>query len=411
MVLKLDLDDEIDLKKGETAAIYSSLFNLILAVIKGIMGLLSGSIALIADSFHSFSDIFASLAVYIGLKLARRKPDERFPYGYYKIETFASMVISVIIVLTGIEIVFESFNTFLNPKIIEMPLISLLVAALSAIISLLLSKYKEKIGEEIGSQALINDAKHSFIDIFSSIIVFLGILFSYWGYLRIQSISGIFIAFLIIYIGLKLTKDDVLVLLDANMDPEIIKKIKSITLSVEGVEDLHDIKVRRSGPFVFAELHIETRKGLPVKKAYKIIEMVKKAVKADIKNLDTLTVQMEPSKKKKLRVAVPIENRNGLKSKVSEHFARAPYILIADIINGEIIGTQIKENPGTKLETKKGIKTAEFLGKEKVDILVVIEDFEGPKYVLSDKLIDITTPKGENIQEIILNAYYHNSQS
>lgn len=92
-----------NLKKGEKAVIYSSIINFLLAVVKGIVGFLSGSIALIADSIHSFSDIVASLAVYIGLKLSMRKPDEKFPYGYYKIESFASLIISVIIVVTGIE--------------------------------------------------------------------------------------------------------------------------------------------------------------------------------------------------------------------------------------------------------------------------------------------------------------------
>lgn len=72
------------LKRGERAAKYSTLTNLALSIIKGVFGVLSGSVALIADSIHSFSDIFASLAVYIGLKLSQRKPDEKFPYGYYR---------------------------------------------------------------------------------------------------------------------------------------------------------------------------------------------------------------------------------------------------------------------------------------------------------------------------------------
>lgn len=405
MVLILEEKNRIELKKGEKAALSSSLINLILAVIKGIVGLFSGSIALIADSIHSFSDIVASLAVYIGLRLSRRKPDEKFPYGYYKIESFVSMIISAIIVISGLEIIFESFNNFLNPTMIGLPLLSLSVAALSAVVSFFLARYQEKIGREIDSQALINDGKHSFIDIFSSIIVFIGILSSYLGYLRIQGISGILVAILIIYIGLKLAKDDFLVLLDASMDPEKIKQIKSIAEKVEGVEGVHDIKVRRSGPFVFAELHLETKKGLPVKKAFEITEIVKKAVKADIKNLDTLTVQIEPIKKKKLRFAVLVENKKGLVSDISKHFARAPYILIADIDNDEIVDLKFMDNPGTKLEKKKGIETAEFLGKQKVDILISNEVGEGPMYVLSNKLIDIKSPQGENLKEILINAY------
>jgi len=165
-----------NLKKGGKAAIYSSLINLLLALVKGVIGFLSGSIALIADSIHSFSDIIASLAVYIGLKLSMRRPDEKFPYGYYKIESFASLIISVIIVITGIEIALDSYSAFLNPSTIEIPLVALFVAALSALVSFLLARYKQEIGRTIGSQALTNDGKHSFIDIFSSIIVFVGIL-------------------------------------------------------------------------------------------------------------------------------------------------------------------------------------------------------------------------------------------
>lgn len=401
------MDDKtrINLRKGEKAAIYSSLTNLLLAILKGIIGILSGSIALIADSVHSFSDIVASLAVFIGLRLSQRKPDEMFPYGYYKIESFVSLIVSAIIIVTGIEIALESFNAFINPTPIEMPLISLSVAAFSAVISFLLARYKEKVGRDIDSQALINDGKHSFIDIFSSLIVFVGISSSYLGFLSIEGISGILVAFLIVYMGLKLAKDDVLVLLDASMDPEKLNEIKLIAKGVEGVENVHDVKVRRSGPFVFAELHLETEKGLSVREASDITEKVKRTVKDEIRNLDTLTVQIEPYKKEKLRVAVPVENRKGLQSTVSEHFARAPYILFANVSNGEITDIVIKENPGVKLEKKKGLETADFLGKENVDVLIGNEVGEGPMYALNDKLIDVIFPKGKNLEEIILDVY------
>jgi len=401
------MDDKtrINLRKGEKAAIYSSLTNLLLAILKGIIGILSGSIALIADSVHSFSDIVASLAVFIGLRLSQRKPDEMFPYGYYKIESFVSLIVSAIIIVTGIEIALESFNVFINPTTIEMPLISLSVAAFSAVICFLLARYKEKVGRDIDSQALINEGKHSFIDIFSSLIVFVGILSSYLGFLSIEGISGISVAFLIVYMGLKLAKYDVLVLLDASMDPEKLNEIKLIAKGVEGVENVHDVKVRRSGPFVFAELYLETEKGLSVRKASDITEEVKRTVKDEIRNLDTLTVQIEPYKKEKLRVAVPVENRKGLQSTVSEHFARAPYILFANVSNGEITDIVIKENPGVKLEKKKGLETADFLGKENVDVLIGNEVGEGPMYALNDKLIDVIFPKGKNLEEIILNVY------
>jgi len=106
--VKMDDKVRIDFKKGEKAAKYSGIINFLLAIIKGVVGFYSGSIALIADSIHSFSDIVTSLAVYIGLKLSSRKPDEMFPYGYYKIETLTSLIVSILIILTGFEIALES---------------------------------------------------------------------------------------------------------------------------------------------------------------------------------------------------------------------------------------------------------------------------------------------------------------
>lgn len=403
-MLKINEKIKIDLKKGERAAQYSSLINLFLAIIKGIVGFLSGSIALIADSIHSFSDIFASLAVYIGLKLSRRKPDEKFPYGYYKVETFASLIVSALIIITGVEIAFDSFNAFLNPSIIEIPLISLFVAALSVVISFLLARYKEKIGREIGSHALINDGKHSFVDILSSLIVFIGILCSYIGYLGVDGISGIFVALLIVYIGLKLAKDDVMVLLDASMDPEKIKQIRTIAEGVNCVEAVHDIKIRRSGPFIFVELHLETQKGLPVKRAYEISNKVREAIKDEIQNVDSLTVQIEPFKKEKLRIAVPVENKEGMKSAISKHFNKAPYILIADVFHDKVADITIRDSPWARYDNERRIKVAEFLRKEKVDILVKSEVMEDQMHILSDELMDIIGPDGITLEEIIKNA-------
>lgn len=399
------------LKKGETAAKYSTIANLILAIIKGVVGVLSGSIALIADSIHSFSDIFASLAVYIGLRLSRRKPDEKFPYGYYKFETLASLLISVIIIITGFDIIIESFNGILAPKTLEIPLIALSVAVLSVAVSLLLAKYKERVGNEIGSQALINDGKHSLVDVFSSIIVFVGILSAYIGYPVLQGVASFAVALLIIYIGLKFGKEAILVLLDACLDPEIVENIKVIATNFEGVEGVHDIKVRRSGPFVFAELHLETKMRLPVQKANEISNNVEKLIKEEIDDLDSITIKIEPGKKLILKIAVPVENNNGLMSRISNHFAKSPYFLIADIAKGKMKNLQIKKNSATNYERKRGLKAVEFLKDEKVDIVIVKGEVrEGPKHALSDGLIKVFSPDGMNLEEMLLNAAINEQQ-
>jgi cation diffusion facilitator family transporter len=397
--------DFIHLKKGETAAKYSTLANLSLAIIKGVVGVFSGSIALLADAVHSLSDIFASLAVYIGLKLSQRKPDEKFPYGYYKFETLASLVISVIIILSGFEIVIESIKSIIAPTSISIPLFAISVALLSVVISFLLAKYKDKIGTEIGSPALINDGQHSYVDVFSSLLVFAGILGAYIGYPVLQGVAGLAVALLIIYIGLKFGKNAILVLLDANLDPKTVEKIKSMAINFEGVEGVHDIKVRRSGPYVFAELHLETKRRLSIAKANEISKNLEKSVINEIDDLDSLTIKIEPGKKIIFRAAVPVDKDEGLKSDISQHFAKAPYFLMVDLDKEEIKNFQLKKNPATEYERKRGLKTVEFLKNEDVDLLLFNGEVkEGPAYALSDELIDIVRTKGLKLEDMLLNA-------
>ncbi|HNR25337.1 MAG TPA: cation diffusion facilitator family transporter [Methanobacteriaceae archaeon] len=401
----MDSEAQANLKKGEKIAKYSSLVNMFLALLKGMVGVLSGSIALIADAVNSFSDIFASIAVYIGLRLSQRKPDEKFPYGYYKLETFSSLVVSLIIIFSGVEIAIESFHSYLNPEPIGIPLISLSVAVISVIMNLVLFRYQGRVGKEIRSQALVNDGKHSLVDALSSCIVFIGIFLAYIGHTSIQGVAGFIIAILIIYMGLKLGKDALLVLLDVGPDPQQIQTIQSLLKTIPGVEGFHDIKIRRSGPFVFAELHLETKKELPVEKAYELSEKVKMKVKDVITELDTLTVQIEPAKKDKMRFAIPLESNKGWDSSISKHFGKAPYFLIAELKKGKLENYKIEVNPGKDLEKKRGIKAAEFLAKEAVDVLISGEDVgEGPSYVLMEELIQIVDLEGEDLDEILDNA-------
>ncbi len=393
----------IHFKKGEKAAKYSAIANLSLAIIKGIVGIFAGSIALLADSVHSFSDIFSSLAVYIGLKLSRRKPDEKFPYGYYKFETLASMVISVIIILSGFEIIIESINGILTPKPINIPLFAISVSILSVIISFFLAKYKDKVGTEIGSRALINDSQHSFVDVFSSLIVFAGILGAYIGYPIFQGVAGLLVALFIIYIGLKFGKEAILVLLDANLDPKKIEKIKSIATNFEGVQGVHDIKVRRSGPYIFAELHLETKKRLSIQKADEISKNFEKRIIDEINDLDSITIKIEPGKTIIMRVAVPVDKDEGLKSNISKHFGKAPCFLIVDLDNGAIKNFQLKLNPAVNYEQKRGLKTVEFLRNEDVDVLLFKGEVkEGPSYALSDELIEVICPYEKNLEDMLL---------
>jgi len=395
----------VNIKEGETASKYSIISNIVLMLIKGIIGYLSGNIALIADALHSFADVFSSAAVFIGLRLSQRKPDELFPYGYYRIETLASLLVSVIIIITGLEIGWDSLIYLMDPPpAVSMAAISLVVSLIAIAVSYAVAVYKERVGEKIGSTALINDGKHSYIDVVSSALVFTGIIGEYIGLHGFQGFAGMIIAVIIVYVGSTLTKYNLLVLSDACIDRDSLELLRKTVLSVKGVEGVHAIRIRRSGPYLFGEIHIEIERSLSADKIEGMISRINSEVKRVLPSIDHLIIQPETLKKDEIVVAVPIEDNRGLDSKISPHFGRAAFFIIARTRNGDIIDYKILENPARSLEKKKGIKTAEALKKRNIDVLVVEKLSEGPGYVFSDSLLGTAQPEGSSLKEVIINA-------
>lgn len=259
-------------------------------------------------------------------------------------------------------------------------------------------------GEKIGSTALINDGKHSYIDVVSSALVFTGIIGEYIGLHGFQGFAGMIIAVIIIYVGSTLTKYNLLVLLDACIDRDSLELLRKTVLSVKGVEGVHAIRIRRSGPYLFGEIHIEIERSLSADKIEGMISRINSEVKRVLPSIDHLIIQPETLKKDEIVVAVPIEDNRGLDSKISPHFGRAAFFIIARTRNGDIIDYKILENPARSLEKKKGIKTAEALKKRNIDVLVVEKLSEGPGYVFSDSLLGTAQPEGSSLKEVIINA-------
>lgn len=376
-------------KEGEKAAKLSTIILLTLAALKGIVAILSGSVALLAGTIDSFSDVLSSIAVWAGLKISKKKPSERFPYGYYKAETFALLTVSLIIVASSILIMLESFQKFAEANVIQFSILASTVAALSAAVYYLLAKYKEKIGSQIGSQALLSEGYHSMIDVYTSLLVFVGIFFASFGFQFVEALIGLIISVYVLARGLMFGKDATLVLMDISPSPRRVKEMKEIAESIHGVKGIHDIRLRKSGPVFFGEMHIELQEGLSLERAHVISEEVETRIKKHFKELELITVHIELAHRKKMRIAIPTVEDKGLNSFASMHFGTAPYFVFADIEEGKIVGFYSKENSGAKLLHKKGIRAAKILVKEKVDVVLVGRLGEGPFHALGDNLKQI----------------------
>ncbi len=379
------------LKLGERVSLISAALTLFIALIKLGAGYVSGSVVVIADAIHSFSDVVGPLTVYFGLKLSQKEPNEKFPYGYYKAETLASLVVSLLIILSGVEILRESIQKLIHPEKISYPFLAILSLIISLVITTFLAYYKNKAGKKIGSQALIGEGAHSIVDSLTSIIALLGIIFALLGYPIIEPLCGAGISLFVIFLGLKFLKKDLLTFLDF-YDEELknlAQKIEGFVLKLPGVEGLHHLKLRKAGPFIYCEMHIEVDENLSFREAHEISDQVEKEIKRFFKQIAGITIHIDPVKKKKILLVFPVGNLKKEKLLASEisSLGNAKFFLFLLLNEGHIEKIWFEENKFKSLERKKALKIGEFFREKDVDWVIAREIGEGLKHVLTAKFI------------------------
>ena len=384
-----------NLQIGANASKNSTLALVFLASLKGIVGFYSGSFALIADAVHTSLDIFTSLAVWVGLKLSLRGSGETFPYGYYKAENLVALFVSVVILLSGVELVREAISGIKTQTVIEFQGIALGTAIFSAITIYALFRYKLKVGRQIDSQALIADAMHSYTDVFSSLVVVVAVAGSMLGITWLDSVGVIIISLMIFRLGFGIAKTAALTLMDAWLDEDSIDNIRQAVGSIQGVNTVEDIRLRRSGLVVFGEITVEIVGEADLKRVEMLSGKIESVVKGEVGNIEHLVVNAKPVKMAVVKVAIPVASIDeagveaGLRSKISYHLGKAPYYIFIELEDNTVKNWEILENPAADLVKKKGVKTAEFLKEHGVNILVIRDIGEGPFHSLRDDFVKI----------------------
>jgi len=187
-----------ELSQGGTIAARSFGVLVSVGVLEVLVGLISGSVALVAEGIHSFADATVSFVVWLGLRFTRRAPDGKFHFGYYRAETFSSIVVALIMSAFGFLILYESYLTFLFPRKLIFVESALITSFLATMVALYLAFYKIEAARKLDSLALKTDAFSSIKDVLTSIIAFAGIALSrYFGILQNDAIAGIIIAIFI----------------------------------------------------------------------------------------------------------------------------------------------------------------------------------------------------------------------
>ena len=247
---------------------------------------------MLADAAHTIMDIAGSVIVWLGLRLSLRKPTDRFPYGFYKAESICTLIVCIIMIFTGAEILRDSLERFYVPSVISFRPVVIAVAIGSGFVSYFLARYKEKAGREIDSQGLRVESRHSFADVLNSGLVCGSVLFTYLSVSWVEPLAAVIISAFIFWAALTFGKDSIFSLMDVSPQPAMRKAIEDTILGTPEVKGVHALRVRRSGPFIFVEAHVEVDGRTSLEKAHAIADEVEDRVQEKFKEVDSTTIHV-----------------------------------------------------------------------------------------------------------------------
>lgn len=269
--------------KAETGAWVGIIGNILLAGVKGIAGFLSGSQALIADAFHSASDVAGSFAVLVGLKAAKRPPDKDHPYGHGKAESIAAIVVSVLLLVVGIELAIAAAKSIWNGKVVVPEWYALAAIILSIVAKESMFQYKFRLGKRLSSQALIANAWEHRSDVYSSIAALAGVGGAMIGgklgiswLLYLDPIAGAVVALLVLRMGYRLVLDSIHSTMDHVLHDEDANPLIRAVQSVDGVITVDELRAREHGHYVIVDVKISVNPRLTVAEGHTVAKRVKK---------------------------------------------------------------------------------------------------------------------------------------
>jgi cation diffusion facilitator family transporter len=281
--------------QGGKVAKKSFTVQVMMGITEVFMGTFTLSVALIADGIQSFADAGVSLIVWIGLRISRRAPDGKFHFGYYRVETFSSIIAALFMATIGGVVLYESYQEFIKPTAIANAELALVVASLAAAVSSVLLIYKRRAAKKYNSIALKTDASNSIKDVLTSITAFIGIALSrYFNLIESDAIAGIIISLFVFTMVYTIMKEASLVLMDACQCPEILTDIENIARSVKQVKQVHSLRMRKIGPFLIGDLHVVVDADLTVRDSSKIAYEIEERVKKEFDEVIEIKVRIDP---------------------------------------------------------------------------------------------------------------------
>jgi len=290
-----DLDIYDDIRKGERGAWVSIAAYLLLSAFKLISGFVFDSSALLADGFNNLTDIVASVAVLIGLRISQKPPDSDHAYGHFRAETIAALVASFIMAMVGIQVIIGAVRSLIEGVHSEPDILSALIAIVCALAMGGVYAYNRRLAKQINNQALMAAAKDNLSDALVSVGAAVGIIGAQFGLPWLDVVAAIAVGLLICKTAWDIFRQSTHNLTDG-FDEKELGDLRSTIARTQGVEGIKDLKARVHGNHVLVDVVIEVDPQLTVIESHKISDRVEERMRKK-QNVMHVHVHIEPKER------------------------------------------------------------------------------------------------------------------
>ena len=344
-----DITDDRNRKAyGSLCGVVGIFLNIMLFVIKYIAGAISGSVAIVADAFNNLSDAGSSFITLVGFIFSGKKPDNDHPFGHGRFEYISGFVVSMVIIMMGIELIKSSFEKIIHPEAIEDSTIAIVILIISILVKVYMCFYNRSVGKKIASTAMMATATDSLSDSIATTVVLLSIFVTRFFSINVDGYCGVLVALFILYAGFNAAKDTISPILGKAPEPEFVKEIEDMVLAHEEVVGIHDLIVHDYGPGrVMISLHAEVDGDGNIFVLHDAIDRIEKELseKLDCEaviHLDPIETNNEEIKKVKNQVVSKLKEIN---ENISIHdFRMVTGNTHTNLIFDVVIPYEMKEN-------------------------------------------------------------------
>jgi len=271
--------------------------NIFLSILKIISGIISGSLAVLADGIDSASDIVTSLITLFTARIMSRPPSPRYPYGYLKADTVATKALSFVILFAGAQLAISTIHGFIEGREREMPdMLAIWVTLVSVAGKTLLSIHLFRKGKQTNSEMLKANARNMQNDVLISMAVLVGLFFTFILKMPIlDSITALAVSFWIIKVGIQIFMQTNRDLMDGVSDEGLYNKVFQAVEKVKGASNPHRVRIRKIGNYLMIAFDVEVDGSITANEAHIIACLIEKAIRAEIENIYDIMIHIEPA--------------------------------------------------------------------------------------------------------------------